>query len=410
MAIKRTVKRGTVASVFLCIIFVLLVFYRIKNGSFSLRYPSYGTVTNENSIPGFQVVNISFAKLSTVEDRLWVRHNFSDFTFRNPSFADENSLNLWYKHEENKGFMKAQPIKDFFTEVLYLRNGTIDTDKYCGYKGAKDWITQGQKGKMQKGKIQNWFPAVVPLLNRDGFSFQHFIDGSLHRIVQILPLVQNKTVKVLMEKPRDSILYDLLKKLRISSDQLVFKEQNVIYGADLMIHSCIRDTLHPTLWREARRLLGVPRSLNVPYNKAYVVMVTRDGCFNCGRRILNWKGVSTMLEARYGSDVIKIFKGPQTLDASLEIFGNSRIILGPHGGGLYNMNFAPHGTTVIEFMPTKEDGSTDIPGHQIFWKVANILYHDYWRVCLPPGEKKDMTVDLNILSAILDSVDGKRTI
>ena len=413
---KKAFEKGALFLTTIVVLHLSLEFirnYGINYGSYHLRNSYYGMINNENSYRDFQYVNLTFQKLSKVKDRLWVRYNYSDFRFREPSFADERSRKLWYKNGENQGFMKAQPLKDYFSEVLFLRNGTISVDKFCGYKGATDWITQAHEGKIMNWFPsfihKNWYPILVPLLNRDGSTFQHFTDGTLHRIVQILPLIQNRTVKLLIRRPRDSILYDILKRLRISSDQLVYRLAEFQYGADLMIHSCIPETLHPALWQEARRLIGVPKTLSVPYKKAFVIIITRDGCVNCGRRILNWKEIISMLETRYGSDVIKVFKGPQTLDGSLEIFGNSRIILGPHGGGLYNMNFAPHGTTVIEFMPTKEDGNTDISGHQIFWKVANVLYHDYWRVCLPPGENKNMIADLDILSALLDTVDGKRT-
>jgi len=60
------------------------------------------------------------------------------------------------------------------------------------------------------------------------------------------------------------------------------------------------------------------------------------------------------------------------------------VIIGVHGGGLYNQVFSPRGCLVIELMPFDQEGksvrsifSFDLPN-----MFANFLQHKYWRVHL----------------------------
>jgi len=53
--------------------------------------------------------------------------------------------------------------------------------------------------------------------------------------------------------------------------------------------------------------------------------------------------------ARMGFDVIS--PGQLTLSEQIRIFGQARIVVGPHGAGLANVAFAAPGAKVIEFLP-----------------------------------------------------------
>ena len=85
------------------------------------------------------------------------------------------------------------------------------------------------------------------------------------------------------------------------------------------------------------------------------------------------------------------------------MFGSTNVIIGVHGGGLYNINFCPSNTTVIEIMPTRRDGTVIAPAHQIFWIQSILLDHDYWRIpTLPHSTKGDVYVNITLVEHIID--------
>ena len=116
-----------------------------------------------------------------------------------------------------------------------------------------------------------------------------------------------------------------------------------------------------------------------------------------------------MLTKRYGDDIVKTFNGPQNLATTVDLFGKARVVMVPHGGGMYNINFAPSKTVVIEFMPTRDDGTMAAAAHTIIWHQAQLLDPDYWRMGIAPSGGSDMNVDLTNLEHSLDIADKRGT-
>ena len=90
---------------------------------------------------------------------------------------------------------------------------------------------------------------------------------------------------------------------------------------------------------------------------------------------------------------------------TLELFGTSAIIVGPHGAGLSNIAVAPPGTTVVEFI---------VSGRAInicYMVFATKLAVDYHAVTDPKsGQAAPMTVDVEKVAGIVRAalaVDGR---
>ena len=338
--------------------------------------------------------------LTTVKDIKQQSKIYSNFEFQIPNFIDNRSRSLFLKKKENLESLQRSP-EQLYGELYVVRNGTYDTKFDCGYKSLNTWVN-----KDRKVPSNNWYDVLVPLIVPDGHTFQHFLDGTLPKIVQALPVLQNRKVKILMRNLRDRIILEMFDRMNISRDQLVFHSGGV-FGANILIYPCITPPVHPELWQEGRRLLTGLSPSSVPDANGFVVFVTRKGCHNCGRRVLNQDKIIEMLKKRYGNNVVRTFEGPQSLAYSVDLFSRARIVMGSHGGGMYNINFAPSKTVVIEFMPTRDNGEVAAAAHQIIWVMAQLLDQDFWRMCVTPTGGSDMNVDIATLEKLLDFVDKR---
>lgn len=139
-----------------------------------------------------------------------------------------------------------------------------------------------------------------------------------------------------------------------------------------------------------------------------VVLLTRAGAKLGGRNMLNAAQVQTLLRRRYAQRLV-VFDGQLSVPAAVSLFGQARLLVGPHGGAFYNLVYASKDATVVEFGPVLKGGREihSLP-HAIFWAMADMLGMCYWRIqCVSQNPQHDMIVDLDKLTDILDRVDAQ---
>lgn len=330
---------------------------------------------------------------------------YDNFTRRLPKFLREAHKETFMKSKLNQWNLLPIEPKMLVGEIEVIRNGTFQMFYDCGFKSDASYFRKRRKRRTPNKSFDILVPLVIPM----GYIFQHFYDGTLPKIAQAYPFLQQPNVKILLEKPYHSSIFDLLNQLQISRDRIVWharSDSDTVYHAQYMVTTCVTPPLHPTLWKEGRRLLDIPDKLQLPHEEALVMYLTRAGASNPGRLAVNSEAIESYLRVRY-RDKLMIFAGGYSLDEAKHIFSRVKIIIGTHGGAFYNMNFAPLDTTIIEFVPTLYDGE-DIPSlpHAIFWAMADLLGQPYWRVpCASVNHQHDMEIDITTLNSILDQID-----
>ena len=321
---------------------------------------------------------------------------YPTFNITEPKFINSDWKLLFYKQKDNREKIGIPTKDQLLGEIITIRRGTFSMPHDCGYQSKVSHVLKARA--VLQGR---WFRSLVPMIVPDGGTFQHFLDGTLPKIIQALEYIQRPQVKLLMPRIRDSIIYEILEKLNISREKIVSYSGSV--GADYLVYTCVTPPLHPLLWQKARSLIGVPEKRLTPKTKAKIVIITRKGCFNCGRLLLNKKELKSSLERKYPESSVVEFQGPLNLSASISLFGSTGVIIGVHGGGLYNINFCPSNTTVIEIMPTLPDGTVRYGPHQIFWTQSILLGHDYWRIPTKPvNGNEDVKVNITQVENIID--------
>ncbi|XP_050411999.2 uncharacterized protein LOC126826912 [Patella vulgata] len=328
-----------------------------------------------------------------------IEFRYKNFRLVEPHFSTEADRWLFLNNSIYVKDLEAIPDIRLRGIVAVQENAVAYEKLDCGWKNnLADY--QGNEKKFLNG-------TICPLLVPDSHAFQHFIDGVLPKLMQVYDYVINSNVFFLILKPRDTLIYDFYHKLGISRDRLVFYENNPT-KVKKMINTCIAPPIHPALWLSGREALGVSANMMVPMNQTLVVLIKRKNTHNGGRRMLNIDLVEKFVINRYGIDGVQIFSGGLKFNETVSLFQRTRIIIGVHGGAMYNILFSPRQTSVIEIMPTKNNGQIGPPwiAHGIIWVQAQVLGQSYWRLpMLPEGRKSDVRVDIGRLGALLNKVD-----
>ena len=321
---------------------------------------------------------------------------YDSFNFTEPLFVSDEDRKRFLGWPVNLKFLGPQPKEKLRGIIQAIPNGAVDRYIDCGWpSNLKEFEWTGNKIALDR---------AAPLLVPDSASFQHFLDGVLPKLVQSYNVIKSAKSKLLIFEPRDAIVLEMLEKLNIKMDDLIY--YNDTTSAKLQINSCVTPPLHPLLWNQIRSALGAPRSLKVPIHQSNVVLLTRAQSYNAGRNMLNFEEVKNFLINRYSSRLI-IFEGNYGLKRSVQIFGRSSILIGVHGGALYNLNFAPSDAHIVEFLPMTDFATPKGHiAHAIVWHMAQLLGQTYWRIFqttdTPDG---DIFVSMEKLRTVLDRID-----
>ena len=326
--------------------------------------------------------------------------NYEPFELNLPNFIDENDKRIFQHDSRNIEMLSSTGSKTGVIKIV--RNGFFSMPYECGYYQSKYEHTK--KGVPARHHYRVLMPLIVP----DGWSFQHFLDGTVPKLIQARRLLAIDEVIILLEYARDEIIWDILKTLGVPRDRVVLY-QGGGYSADYLILDCVTPPTHPSLWHAARLSLGASEHLKIPAENANIILLTREYSKNGGRKILNKVEVKKYLSKRYG-DRFAVYTGNSkgaTVTGALDVFQKARIIIGIHGGGFYNMFFAPKETVLVEFMHVNRRNvlPSGLP-HAIMWTMANLLSQQFWRVHyaekVPPGNG---IIDITALAKVLDAIE-----
>ena len=375
--------------------------------SFSLRHLT-NNVRGWNNLEDLNMSDVKiikahpkelFATSSKIADQ--ITFMYPTFNITLPHFISKRHRTMFNAISSNLDVVGV-PTKDKLTGRVYIiRNASFGQPFDCGYRNDIMDILQFLEVSGSRK-----FRLVMPLVVPNGGTFQHFLDGVLPKLIQAFDYIKNPQLNVVLAPIRDNIIFEMLEKLNISRDRISFYSGS--FNADYLVFTCITPPLHPVLWEAARYLLGASVRLKVPKHESKIVIVTRDGCHNCDRNLLNTDALVSELQTKYTKERVVIFRGPYDLNKTLELFSKTKVVIGSHGGGLYNINFCPKGTVVIEIMPTYSNGKTIAAAGTIIWTQSVILGHQYWRLPSPPvNYLGDVVVNITMVMEILETSDTR---
>ena len=347
---------------------------------------------------------------------------YPSYQLHDPLFISNEDRFKYYNNPNGFTPNTTNEDKDHVGKIHFIDNGLFLPTERC-YFGSEmaPFISKSTGNKSQSSSCftneENLVP-YVPLLKKDGGTFQHFIDCILPKLIQVLPLIRLTKAKVILasNKVRDNIVLEIIYRLGIPRDGVLFFSD--VFGSNRdfarcphpMINTCITPPFHPVSWQKARELLGVPDSNRLPWKQAKVMLLTRAGSHNPGRNLKNQDELEQLLSKRYGDRFI-VFKGGLNLNETIRLFNSVRLLIGVHGGAFYNLNFCPKTTVVVEMFPTYSDGH--LPGglsHSVFWLMSSLIGQPYWRIPEEPVDmSNNMKCNITKMEQILDAIDSNPT-
>ena len=370
---------------------------------------------DRNSPIMFSLVNLTFGKSSMLKDPIdwnmfeWdIILTYPKFNFKEPLFLSDQDKELFHQNPDNKQTLASSYDPELLHGTIRVIFGSIAHNGLaCGWSSdLMDFVDRSEVHDA-KDDGERYYTAdnIVPILTQDSHIFQHFLDGALPKIIQVLPFLRLPNVKLALQEPRDQIIKDIIVMLNLL-ERVIWVKGNAAVTSRFQINSCISPPIHPLLWTSMRELLDVNDHLPYSLSSCKVILLNHAQTHNGGRNIKNQQEVIKYLMSRYGKQ-FTLFIPQNTLSKTKEFFSKARIILGVHGGALYNINFAPKASHVIELMPTSETGGvTKRLAHTIIWKMSSVRGQHYWRLALPPLDDIDnVYLPLSKLKEVLDKVD-----
>ena len=325
--------------------------------------------------------------------------SYPTFYYTEPYFAWSDDVTIFRNMGDNNKTVGEVEREKLRGVVAVINNSSYNPRDDCGWMSDLKVFKKVYPVLGRVKHLEYMCPLVVP----GAGSFQHFVDGVLPKIMQAYDVIVREKVHIILNRPNHAIITEMLTALGLNSDRVVYAEAESYY-AERQINTCITPPLHPGLYARARGILGVPekqRSLN-----STVVLMTRSVTTH-GRRIRNQNEVTAFLSQRY-HDRLKVITGSMSLTEVKMVMEEAGLIIGVHGGALYNMLFAPGGCSVVEILPVGRKGHTNpyYLADKILWQLAQNMGHRFWRTHVmtsyPLG---DLVLPVSRLSKVLDMVD-----
>ena len=132
-----------------------------------------------------------------------------------------------------------------------------------------------------------------------------------------------------------------------------------------------------------------------------VVYLPRGDGLN-GRPVVNEKEVIQALRERYGDALYVLGEGEARLSGladTVGFFADATLLIGAHGGALYNTFFAPPGAVLLEMFTTVQEVGSPL----IFWLSAAMLEQPYLRVSMKAASPDGMRVSVSNLFSAIDA-------
>jgi hypothetical protein len=308
----------------------------------------------ELSFPPF---HLPFPEFATLEDRTMWTSGFRTLfpaTLERTASCEQRGLQLCIDHPEyadpEYGAVSDEDVDT--TGLLVTMRGSIirpNDDQQCGNRerNFQQILNRGilsvSGGKEEKGAEKIFIR--VPMSNL----WQHFLDGSLPKLMQWLDDIHPETTIIIQSKhspylcaiPESQGLQSFCGTLESESD-----------FAEVLHYACHTPPMHPYHWRRMQSFLGVRV---IPLEQRNVVIYnTRNGNSNNGgaRRVGNDEEVIDHIRKyveAWGGDFVVFNSGQFSPEMSLRLFNSARAVIGPHGGAMYNTFFCLPGTLVVEF-------------------------------------------------------------
>lgn len=214
----------------------------------------------------------------------------------------------------------------------------------------------------------------------------------MSQIIQALPLLlADQSISIVMRDLKDTSIRLWLEELGISGHRILTLTPNM--RTKLLFLSCKTPLfVHPVT------LLGMRMALSIHddapcQERDTIFLVLRNQTQqqrNGGRRVLNIAEIEQGLRALAEELLpslgfrlkIRLLDSRQLPGNLIKELRHARLLVGPHGGGMYNHLFAPTYASILEITSVERIRSRR-GSALIFWRMADALGQDHYMIQTP---------------------------
>ena len=441
--------------IILCLLISLYQVYRLLSHSIKkpLLLKRNLPIEKNKSTSSLILINIDkdFEEISDILEPFYIRFpNFSDEEakswFYNSTYYKIHSSQCIKNSCEEKGILFDNPKEHLTIKLAFVKNGLYLNDD-CGYNYGDESVKRTFKNDNEPTVIYDKaFIFTVP----DGWSFQHFLDGigpklshsnsylSKYpdaKVIIVRGARFDRSVKEIWAMLGENfcLLFSNLIRKRFLIIVGVKESSRIIHynggkvGARLLINPCRTPGIHPTLWNNARQMYwsisNITNTSNSTNPKNFIyIQRTSTNAMNGGRLILNEEPFVQLLKEYCLNNSLNYIQYDHSKDSNhikyrMELFYNSKYIIGVHSGALSNMNFAQSQATLIEIMPYRSSTSSlpmtcsmfnpaDLKAcaGYILYTQSQLLHQRYWMLPTVVNNQGNMNVDLNRIKKLLQQI------
>ena len=311
---------------------------------------------------------------------------FPPFNWSLPGGLTPETEKLFWVQSENMRHFLDTNNTDHCGVVRVVKNGAIDLP-FERLSNVTHFINDKRPPK-QIGRPEYITSNITLVLSGHwGHYFQHFFDNIGPQLVLALDAtgLDPKDVDVVVDT---SLLFENVPLLwkRMGFHEVTSVTEEIIYYSKYLVYVESAPKVHPHFCEGLRNLLKIPH--NTPSKIIYISRKMRNSYYN-QRFILNDDKLVALLQTMFGKKNFVAFDHKSyTLEQTIQLFSQAKVIIGSHGGGLYNQFFAPKDATVIEIMPVRPNGlypdqrsGTETPSfsHMAVWSNTLLIGQRFYR-------------------------------
>jgi hypothetical protein len=216
--------------------------------------------------------------------------------------------------------------------------------------------------------------------------FQHFLDNGVPHItlMELATGIDPSRVTFIIENWLSDSIPNLLRRYGYTH---IIKRGTVMgnISARVIVLAEIVPVVHPVL---IQRFLDRIH-LNHKAQTDKIVLVSRQGSSSSKptRLILNQDHLERSLRQKFGSRV-ELFRSDTKFDTAVEQFERAAVVIGSHGGAMYNALWASRACQIVEILPLLKGGGYPDQGdptaelqfaHLAFHTISMMNYQRYYR-------------------------------
>lgn len=368
----------------------------------------YSSVLNQDNIfPKFKYRG----NVSITDKGYWRQYKIClpPFNWSMPRGLDAETERIFWKQPENMRHFLDTNSSYHCGIIRVVANGIVSQpfSQLTNITHFKNTINPPKKS------TNTDYESLVILTGHWGHYFQHFFDNIgpqlslMHRLlgnqIEYYPVLVDLDTKLF---PRVAQLWQ-----KLPFRKVIKSERGDWYSANNLIYIESCPIVHPEFFKDLREMLSLPA-----FQHKYVIYCGRSikSTYYQQRYIKNQDLLLELLEEKYGEDLIVYDHTKYDLNETILLFSKAKLIIGPHGGAMYNQFFSSTETYVVEIMPVKSNGlypdqntRREKPtfSHMSVWSNTQLIGQTFYRY-YQVTKDTNFEVDLAKFSKFLDKVNA----